>query len=346
MHITWRLCAAMLVALAWGVTQAQQIIYTFGPAPGEFVAWPEVVDLFSGEPVVLDPPTVVFVQSLSPCAMCEVPIGVARRWLERYDNVQVILVTRDTGDLEAVRAELADLAKHLTVVADDGRIAESLGFNSQPNIYVISEDRQVRFRQTGFSPRRLIGLNEVVGLADEGRWREIDGLVARSGGKLPEAWVSHHGGATIIMIHSDDCIHCQRLADQGMALILNDFARRHPNATFVILSEADALAYDRHLEMLIATYGAWIGEVYAREAQNAPVMTRAALADAQFENNVMLVEFVPGDPDADPMYQFGVNLVPNILVFDEDGWYQGPKPYWLGPYDAGGLISILQSVLP
>lgn len=344
--------ATVLMGFACGVpVRAQAVVYDFGPAPGEIVEWPAVSDLFTGSPVALLPPAVVVVSKLSPCSMCEVPVSMAKSWSERYENVQVILVTKDTGDLEAVRAELGRLVNDdVTVVADDGRIAGSLGFNSQPIVYVISEDGRVRLRQTGFNPQRLIGLDRIVALANDGRWGEIDALVGRSGGQgarqVPEAWdLNARGGPVIAIIHSDDCIHCRRLADQGMVTILNDFARRHRSATFVILSEANALDFDRHIEALSQTYGERIRQVYEMAARDAPVAESAgeSFAGEQFEENVRLLEFIPGTAE-DPMYRFGAGVVPNILLFDEDGRYMGPDPYWLGPYDAGGLINFLQDV--
>lgn len=338
----------MTLAGPVGNVRAQTIQYEFGPAPGEAFEWPGATDLFTGSEVVLSPPTVVIVRSLSPCEMCEVPVAMARSWLERFDNVQTILVTRDDDDTTSLRTELIELAGGLTVVVDDGRISDTLGFNSQPIIYVVSEEGVVRFRQTGFNPQRLLALDTIVALANDQAWDQIDEFVGRDpddSDDLPDAWgVDAGGGPVIAIVHSDDCTHCQRMVEQGMVTILNDYAGRHPEATFVVLEEANALDFDRHLEQLVEIYGERIRRVFEEALRSAPVAagTGRALAGAAFERNIRVIEYVPGGR-GDPMNHFGAGVVPNILWFDQSGSYLGPEPYWLGPYDAGGLIDFLQA---
>lgn len=345
--------AVLLVTMfgAGGWTRAQVGALEFGPAPGDAFIWPEARDLFTGQLVELSPPSVVIVSRLSPCSNCELPLALAKSWGQRYGSVQAILLTRDTGDQEAMRRELAPLVDGQTIVADDGAIAGTLGFSAQPITYVVSADARVRFRQTGFEIRRLTALDAIVELANSGRWQEIDALTASGrgdeGNQVPAAWGLEAGNGPIVaIVHSAGCIHCRRLADQGMDLILNDFARRYPDARFVVLRESEATDYASQLSQFVEVYGEGTRDLLTRAIEEAPVQQGAqdALSTDDLSENVAVVDFVPGQA-GDPMFLSGVGVVPNILVFDSDGRFIGPEPYWLGPYDAGGLINYLQEAL-
>jgi len=265
--------------------------------------------------------------------------------------VQVILLTRDTGDQEEMRRELAPLVDDQVIVADDGTIAGALGFTAQPIMYVVSADETVRFRQTGFEIRRLIALDAVVGLANAGEWHEIDALTAdrhdNDRNQLPAAWgLETVNRPLVAVVHSAGCIHCRRLADQGMDLILNDFARRYPDVRFVVLRESEATEYTNQLNRFIEVYGEDTRDLLTRAIHEAPVKqgARDALDTDGLSESIVVVDFIPGQA-GDPMFISGVGVVPNILVFDSEGRFMGPEPYWLGPYDAGGLINYLQEAL-
>jgi hypothetical protein len=131
-----------------------------------------------------------------------------------------------------------------------------------------------------------------------------------------------------------------------MALILNDFARRHPDARFVILRESEPTDYVSQVSQFVEVYGDGTRNLLTRAIEEAPVEQGAqdTLSTNDLSESIAVVDFMPGQ-SGDPMFVSGVGVVPNILMFDSDGQFVGPEPYWLGPYDAGGLLNFLQEAL-
>lgn len=349
------MCAAVVAYLVIGAVAGAQVApASFGPAPGEAFEWPDVRDLFTGEAVVIQAPSVVIVSSLTPCDNCRLPIALAESWAGRYGDLQVVLVTRHTGDPDAMRQELdRHLARsNVAIVADQGAVANALGFNIHPIIFLVSEGAVVRIRQTGFDLRRLIALDHLVSLANERRWSELDALgfgTAGHGGPsgLLAAWGVEPGSrATVAVIHSEACIHCRRLGSQGLDLILNDFASRYPDTQFVLLEVEGAVDYSSQAEAFSATFeltdDAWLYDAAATAVVDEDAVR--AFDSTRLSSEIALVEIAPGG-QGDPIRLNGIGVLPNIWVFDDQGRFVGPEPYWVGPYDAGGLINTLDALM-
>lgn len=353
--VTHLLLAMSVFYWAPGVAQTPPITFKFGPLTGEVIDWPAPTDLFTGQTINISRPTVIGVTALSPCNNCEFLIAIASSWVERYSNIDVILLTRRNGDLELLRQELSrdfPALARLNVVADGGDVAEALDINAQPIFYLVSASGEVLFRHTGSEVRRLIAFDEMVKLANNNEL-EAEGLasesttIASSQNQIPDEWgLADASGPIVVLLHSDDCITCRRLAENGLAIVLNDFANRYPAVQFLVLREAEP-----DLGVVLALVQETFGHT-ARSVLEAGINAQdirspsATLIEASLDPRISVVEFEPGSA-GDPMLLpfIGTGLVPNIFVFNANGQFIGPKPYWQGKYDAGGLISFLEGTL-
>lgn len=330
-----------------------QNTYKFGAYPGTQVEFPGGEDLLTGNPLATGVPTVLLFGALAPCNRCEVTYAIASTWAERHPDLQVAVVTRlgDGAAIEDLRADARQFAGHANVIVDSaGLWGQAMGLNVQPVTLIIDEHGVVRAKLSGSNAQRLAAFDEIVALAAEGAWSAVDAHASvqllPGTTRLPSEWqLGVSGGPTFLIVHSSGCRHCEALVEAGLEQLLNDYAQQHPDANFMILAEVVPDTMTEALEGIVQAFGLEVLPEPDRTLylEGAPLAFSVMSQQADWAPNLHLLEFEAGSL-ADPGIIFGRTTTPDLFVFNAEGVFVGPEPYWTGPFDIWALRQILDAI--
>lgn len=339
------LITALLVTLNSAV--AQGLPFRFGEyvVPGTRVEIPEAVSV-QGDEIKVDEPTVVIFTMVEDCFYCSGVLPVAQTWHDRYTSLQVILV--DTRNPHSTVREWADDTT-VPLIHDENAFEDAFDTNRTPIIYLVDREGIVQDKVVGLQFHRILAFDEQLARANRDDWDAVADNSGRAVQKglqsVPlEGMAFGSSGQVVVYISNPYCISCLSVPDGEFQQLFSDFASSHPDTDFYFYEPKlnselgftltfPADTFDRYadaygLEALPPLIQRFISTGIA--PPDDPIVT---LPDVGWPENVKLVRFESGSR-ADPATTWGYPFYPALLVFDQDGVFLGPTPYWSGndPY--------------
>jgi hypothetical protein len=359
------LAAMSLVPWAWAQNPAalEAIPWRLGPGPGTTVELP-VVETVQGSVTQRGVPTLVYFTRLDGRSGTSYEaVARAATWQQRHPEVQIVLVHRAAQledpylNAEEARAWLLREGVEVKVVLDaevGSAFREAFDTNRTPILYLLDEHGTIQDKVVGASLERYLMLDDVLAWAAAGEWEKVAAQRSEtlSLGESPARALADvplgQGRPTVIYHHSSGCPLCQTLVEAGLQAQLNAVAEAHPEARIVILEPEPPSfeAWAEQVERYVALYGrAALPDpvLLALERGRFPDEAYAAstsLLGKPWAPNVTAIAYYDGDEN-DPQRWWGQPLTPGLMLFDNEGAYQGPAPVWEGPYTVNALVDLI-----
>lgn len=349
------LAAVTLILIGWllstGATQLPPV--ALGAETGSRIEIPFAVDLVSGDPIETRKATVYIFSVLHPCTTCNLAYTVANDWARTYPNLQVAIVTKagSAEMVDEVRREALSRNLEARVVVDEGAFVEAFNLNTQPVFFLVDAESTVQARLTGSNPGRLLAFDGLLERANRNDWSGVlahrhEPLIEGESGVPPLLQQYATTSPLIVYVHSPTCILCRHLVEDGIQDLVNDYARLHPDVSFVVFQEASQLAIVDVLGDLVSRFS--VDVLYEPERtmflDGEASQESVSLRSDDWADNVAFVTFVSGS-DSDPGWLWGRVTTPDLFSFDGRGIYVGPSPYWRGPYDLAGVARFLNGAV-
>ena len=351
-------------ALSLGVATGQQYRVGASVAPGAVVELPEVVTT-AGTTVRSGVPTIVIFAQVRDCVLCTALGDITRSWTERYPNVQVVVVETRSREKDVVAwgEEYG-----VPIVYDaEGQFREAFDTNLT-HVYLLDETGTVRDKARPQYRLQWLALDAQMARANAGDWQ----AVAAHSVALPALGEVAHGSPSVavgggnpvlVLVGDGYCQFCRELVSGHLQKELNELLDTRPGLRIYLLESSRASVAEGFygtpthdygpratFEAFLATFGetATGDEIanYLATGERVYPLPEQVWPDGGWAADVTLVRYEVGGPD-DPVvaWGYGEKESPGMLVFDADGRYLGPTPFFLGS-TARSLAAKVRSLLP
>ncbi len=359
-----QLLVLFVSALSIGVVHSQEYRVGARVATGVVVDLPEVATT-AGEMVRLGVPTVVVFAQVNGCKLCTALGDITRSWVERFPNVQVVVV-----ETKSLRKDVEDFGEEygVPIVYDaDGQFREAFDTNLT-HVYLLDGSGTVRDKMRPLYRQQWLAFDAQMARANEGDWDAVDAdsvaLPSLGGVARSSPTVALGAGSPAVVIVGDGyCYFCRELVKERLQEELNALVRDRPGLrVFMLEPSNESIAagfygtptYDYGPRTLFEEFRDTFGET-ATGAEIMNYLETGALVyplpdhvwpDSGWDMGVTLVRYDIGSPD-DPVvaWGYGEKESPGMLVFDDAGRYLGPTPFFLGS-TARSLANKVRSLLP
>lgn len=341
--------ALIVIALALGTGSAQMFRTGARVTPGVAVDVPEVATT-AGQTVRRGVPTVVVFAQVEGCKLCTALGEITRSWVERYPNVQVVVV-ETRSSLTEVRAFGEEYGVGI-VYDTDGRFRDAFD-TDLTHVYLLDASGTVRDKVRPQYRQQWLALDAQMARANTGDWDAVDansaslpslGGVARSSSSVALG----AGSSALVLVGDGYCRFCKELVGGGLQKELNGLVGELPGLRVYLLepSQESVAAgfygtptHDYGPRSVFEAFRDTFGEsAIDREIRNyldtgkrfLPLRANVWPEDG-WAPGITLVRYTIGGAD-DPViaWGYGEKEAPGMLVFDADGRYLGPTPFFLG----------------
>ncbi len=353
-----------LTALSLGTATAQTYRVGANVALGAVVQVPEVATT-AGSTVRSGVPTVVVFAQVRDCVLCTAVGHITKAWTERYPNVQVVVVeTRSSlRDVENWAEEYG-----VPIVYDaEGQFREAFDTNLT-HVYLLDETGTVRDKARPQYRQQWLALDAQMARANEGDWEAVDAnsvaLPSLGGVARSSPSVALGDGTPVAVIVGDGYCHfCRDLVTGHLQKELNELIETRPGLRVYLLEPSKTSMAEgfygtpthdygpRSLfEEFIDTFGEDATGVeivkYLESGELTYPLPEQVWPDTGWADGITLIRYTIGGPD-DPLvaWGYGEKESPGMLVFDAEGRYLGPTPFFLGN-TARSLAAKVRSLLP
>lgn len=350
------LFASLLLCLA----VAQSLPFRLGAAtvPGTAVVLPEAVTVH-GHSTESGVPSVVVFTMVEGCRFCDAVAEIGEAWIERYPGLQLILV--DTRNSRSVVEAWA--AEHgLDIVHDaDDEFEEAFDTNRVPVVYLLDGKGIVRDKAVGPDHQRWITLDDQLARANQGDWEGVERhaavppVLGRVSAPLPSVPVGAER-PVVFLVGDRYCDMCRELVASGLQAAINELIADHIGLeVFVFEPDAASLGAGGFYgirevyQEYIARFGIEAAEEpivrYARTGETlGEEMPPPVWPDDGWSEGVHVLRYQVGGLD-DPAVTWGYNFKPGLLVFDGEGRYLGPTPFFSGNFGYD-IFNVVNTLLP
>jgi len=312
-----------------------------GLVPGDQVAFPTLRTI-QGKELKLNAPTVVLFTWFNTSRGYH-DMVIAEAWQRRYPNLQI--VAAGTQSPEEVSSLVRRHGWQVPVVADPERqLVAAFELTMGGIVYLLDDAGIVRDKLVGRSYQRWLEFDAVLAWAASGEWERVRAqsmsplLVGERPSFPLEALNNLLGERPLVVYHHlPGCEPCEHLHAEGLQEVLGRFAENHPEVHFIILQDVSSLNDLRPMiEAFVELYGEDslppnLLQVAQTDLSEDVGNIGASLYPDDLPPNVRLVNYFDGDTN-DPARWWGRPFAPGIMVFDTEGRFVGPEPFWLGPY--------------
>lgn len=350
---------ALIIVASWAdTTLAQSLPFRIGEniVPGASVVMPEVATV-NGISIRNAVPTVVVFTMVEGCGFCAAVPEIASAWIQRYPNLQIVLVdTRNSR--EAV--ESWSRIHALDIVSDElDEWEDTFDTNRVPVVYLLDENGVVFDKAVGPDHLRWTTLDDQMERANRNEWEAVKRhaaappAVGKVSVSLPSAEVGA-GWPVVILVGDVYCSSCRDLVASDLQTALNDLVASHEGLhAYLYEPDVESLGaagfYGRRevYQEYLARFGEDAAdEVIVRYATNGELldeeMPPLVWPEGGWAEGVNVVRYQVGGPD-DPAVVWGYNFKPGLLVFDGEGRYLGPTPFFAASfgYDVINVVNAL-----
>lgn len=351
LRLTMSILAILIVVSNNQTGTAQPVVFRMGVEPGTQVNIPQDEPPVFGPELQPGQPTVVLFYRFTPCDLCEIVHEIAQSWQTRYPNVQVAVVSRSS-----VPAELREFAlsqgTRFTLFADThDSWMETFDNTIRPVAYLLDRSGVVQAKLIGSDWDRFVAFDALVDHAQQNRWDIVRSLAGRSlelgQAPPPMAGLSVSSSRpTVVYHHNPLCDICQEMHEQGLVTFLNGIARKYPSANFVVFEPILSERITIRLGPFVDTFGLQALPEFLRNDIAADLRTPLppTLPRGGWEANIEFVRYDAGTPN-DPGWQWGQAAYPALMLFSSRGTYEGPAPFWQGPFTVSSLIMTMDAFL-
>lgn len=357
------LLALLTISLLVGVVSAQTYRLGAMVGPGAVIDLPEATTT-AGEPVRHGVPTVVLFMQVRDCVRCFGVGDITRTWVERYPNVQMLVASMRTPEQHA-QAWGEEFG--VSIVYDGVGVFEDAFDTNVPMVYLLDGSGTVRDRFEPQYRQQWLAFDAQVARANAGDWAAVDAnsVALPSIGRVARSSVSvavGDGSPVVVLIGDGYCAFCEDLVSGGLQDELNGLTGSWPGLRVYVLEPShDSIAagfYGTPLhdygprsvfEEFVATFGADAAgsEIvnFLETGKRVYPLPDLVWPDTGWADGVTLIRYETFGPD-DPVIAWGYaeKEMPGMLVFDAEGRYLGPTPYFLED-TASDLVATVRELL-
>lgn len=356
--------AFVLLALSFGLVHAQEYRVGARIGPGTVVELPEVATT-AGDMVRRGVPTVVVFAQVKDCKLCTALGDATRSWVERYPNVQVVVVETRSREKDV---KAFGEAYGVSIVYDAGGLFREAFDTNLTHIYLLDGSGTVHDKVRPLYRQQWLAFDAQLARANEGDWDAVDANsvalpsldgVARSS----PAVALGTGDPAVVLVGDGYCQFCKELVTGKLQNELNDLVRELPGLRVYVLEPAKESVAAGFYGTPTHDYGPRnvfeeFRDTFGETATGTEIMNYLATGalvdplpehvwpDSGWEQGVTLVRYDIGGAD-DPVvaWGYGEKEGPGMLVFDAEGRYLGPTPFFLGS-TARSLAGKIRALLP
>lgn len=294
-------------------------------------------------------PSVIIFYRMIPCDACNSYFEVAETWRQRYPNLQTIIVS-PRSDINLLNELITANGIVVPIFPDvDETWMKSLDVNIQSVFFLVDDSGVVRAKMIGIDPGRWVGFDTILQWANDGDWERVDEeslrplIVGREPKPLSGANLSQDQ-PTVVYHYDARCYICNRLQEDGLAFELNTLALNNPNVQFIIFEpKYPQTPRDTYLNFA-TTFGSGAVPDSVVDWESDEPLQLTGFTLVQNLPNVRVIGYESGS-SSDPGMVWGQIGLPGLMLFDRNGNFAGPAPYWNGPFNVGSFRNTVEAFL-